>query len=989
MISMGVLAPHLIGRSNQLKELEQHLQATRRGMGRIVTIAGEAGMGKTRLVHEFVQRARQQGDVEVLVGRTYDEEPALPYGPFIDVIRMCVREQGVETIVDAAGPWLSDLAGLVPELGSLAAPVNNNNDTQAQKRRLFEGIAQIIRPLDPEHVRIVVLEDIHWSDQTSQELLRFLARVLVEERILLIATYRADELHRRHPLTSLLAYLTRERLYDEIRLEPLSREALGEMLETMLGRPVSGRFIDAMESHSEGNPFFIEEILKSLIQNGQLDILIQGMEQGKSINHLAIPASIKESILSRIAGFDESTSEVLYYAAIVGRRFDFELLLRLLDCKEADLLRIIDTLVANHIVVEVPDDEEDRYRFRHALIREALYDDMLGRERRMKHREVLRALEERGPEACEIDQLAHHAYQAREMEKASHYARMAAERAQRLYAYREAVSGYQLALELDEGDNPLERAELLYQLAQSAYHLGDTSTAMKALREAQPLYEEGGDRLRAGDMARRSARILWERDDFDAAFEVLNTALRMQESEPPSIELGMTYSTFSHVYMVLGRNQESLEWGEKALALADTLGDEIIQAHALNNIGVAQASLSGGTQGVSHLQRSLEISKKLGMLLDTVRAYMNLGGTFTSMGQIGLARQTFTEGIEFAQQFGLEADLGSLLNRLGKLELEAGRWAEAERLFMRSNRIDIQGWRHFSFGNPYLAEVWFRQGRLSEAIGEALRASQDTSEHQADDYMQLAYAVLMRAYAAKDELEQAAIYLERWWSTWSDHGPIQKLLTWAVDGVEIAYQLQRADLVKTMLSRFDLPIANAICDEPWLVPMQYDDLHALVAAHERRSDEALEHFERAIALWSEREAPYNEGLSRRRKAELLLQSTNVNKRSEGMRELHAAQGLFTMLGASYEIQKTSALIRNQSQQRAPAKANTHASGLTPREQQVIALVARGYSNRAIAEALHIAEKTAEVHVSNILGKLGFSSRAQAAAYAVEWDLLSK
>lgn len=989
MISMGVLAPHLIGRSNQLKELEQHLQATRRGMGRIVTIAGEAGMGKTRLVHEFVQQARQQGDVELLVGRTYDEEPALPYGPFIDVIRMCVREQGVETIVEAAGPWLSDLAGLVPELRSLVTPVSNNDDTQAQKRRLFEGIAQIIRPLNPEHVRIIVLEDIHWSDQTSQELLRFLARVLIEERILLLATYRADELHRRHPLTSLLAYLTRERLYDEIRLEPLSREALGEMLETMLGRPVSGRFIDVIESHSEGNPFFIEEIVKSLIQNGQLDMLIQGMEQGKSINHLAIPASIKESILTRIAGFDEATTEVLYYAAIVGRRFDFDLLLRLLDMEEAELLRIIDTLVANHIVVEVPDDE-DRYRFRHALIREALYDDMLGRERRMKHRKVLQALEERGPEACEIDQLAHHAYQARELEKASQYARMAAERAQRLYAYREAVSGYQLALELDEGDNPLERAELLFQLAQSAYHLGDTSTAMKALREAQPLYEQGGDRLRAGDMARRSARILWERDDFDGAFEVLNTALRMQESEPPSIELGMTYSTFSHVYMVMGRNQESVEWGQKALAIADALGDEIIQAHALNNIGVALASLSGGAQGVSHLQRSLEISKKLGMLLDTARAYINLGGTFTSMGQIGLARQTFSEGIEFAQQFGLEADLGMLLNRLGKLELEAGRWAEAEQLFIRSNRIDLQGLRHFSYGNPYLAEVWFRQGRINEAIGEALRATQDNNEHQADDYMQVAYSVLMRSYAAKNDLEQAAIYLERWWSTWSDHGPIHKLLTWAVDGFELAYQLKRDDMVQAMLDRFDLPIASAICDETWLVPLQYEDIYALVAGHERRYDDAIEHFNRAINLWKEREAPYNEGLSRRRKAELLLQSSNVSKRAEGMRELNAAQGLFTTLGASHELQKISALLREQSQQqRTPAKGNAHASGLTPREQQVIALVARGYSNRAIAEALHIAEKTAEVHVSNILGKLGFTSRAQAAAYAVEWDMLSK
>ncbi|HET9224019.1 MAG TPA: AAA family ATPase, partial [Roseiflexaceae bacterium] len=450
MTGNRALAPSMIGRRDQLGELESYLQASRGGVGQVIFLGGEAGVGKTRLLREFAAKARASGGAEILEGRCYDEDPAMPYGPFVDAIRAAVRESGPDIVAQAYDPWTEDRARLLPELEAVAPATPASDDPQIHKRRLFEAIYSVIRPHDLQTCRVVVLEDFHWSDQTSQELILYLARTIARDRLLLIVSYRTDELHRRHPLTHVIAQLTRDRLYQEIHLAPLVPDELASMLETTLDRQLPRPFVDVLYDRTGGNPFFTEELLKSLIEHAQLDTLIGAAQHGRAIDHLAIPISIKDSILERAADLDPTTAEVLTYAAVIGRRFDFDLLLRLTGLGETQLLRAVDLLVERQLVVEEAGGPDDRYTFRHALTREAIYGDLLGRERRMRHREVLSALEElyAGRYDEVIDQLAYHSLHGRELERAVRYARMAGDRAARMYAYREAVAHYESALDL-------------------------------------------------------------------------------------------------------------------------------------------------------------------------------------------------------------------------------------------------------------------------------------------------------------------------------------------------------------------------------------------------------------------------------------------------------------------------------------------------------------------------------------------------------------
>jgi ATP/maltotriose-dependent transcriptional regulator MalT len=980
MTGNRALAPSMIGRRDQLRELESYLQGAHSGAGQVVFLGGEAGVGKTRLIREFAAAARAWGGAAILEGRSYDEDPAMPYGPFVDAIRAAVRESGPEIVAQACDPWTDDLVRLLPELEAVAPATPASDDPQIQKRRLFEAIYSLIRPHDSQTCRVVVLEDFHWSDQTSQELVHYLARTITRDRLLLIISYRTDELHRRHPLTHLIAQLTRDRLYQEIRLAPLTPDELVSMLETTLDRPLPGSFVDMLYDRTGGNPFFAEELLKSLIEHDQLDALIGAAQQGRTIDQLAIPISIRDSILERAADLDPITAEVLTYAAVIGRRFDFDLLLRLTDLAEAQLLRAVELLVERQLVVEDPGGLDDSYSFRHALTREAIYGDLLGRERRMRHREVLAALEElyagRYDEA--IDQLAYHSLHGRELERAARYARLAGERAAQMYAYREAVAHYEAALDLLEADDPGERADLFESLGRVAYPLGDFNRCARYWREAQRLYEQLGQRRKVAELARWLGRIAWERDDPQMAFAHTHAAIEILEAEPPGRELAMAYSALSQLYMVSSQIDESIAWGEKALRLADEFGDVGVKTHALNNIGVSLMARGEAERGSACLERSLELAKQHGMLLDELRAYLNFSGNLLGMGQFKRAAELLREGTDRAQQAHVELYTTEMLETLGQVEMWLGHWDRARALFERQSRRGLARQPDDEGCFPSMGELLLRQGRLDEA--RRLLESQLASPERREDRhaRRPLYASLARVYLTLGKVDQAIDLLEQRLDREDIrlHAKGQDLL---IAGVEAYLLAGRTDRATELL--ISLAALGGTGENP-LIAAWLEDGRGLFAAHAGHHADAVEHFERAVERWCAMEAPFEEARARHRRAQSLLLLSHPQARAAALRDLAAARAIFARLGAALELEAADALARRHE----PPPAVVRRGSLTPRERQVIALIAQGYSNRAIAQALVISEKTAEVHVGNILGKLGFGSRSQAAAYAVEHGL---
>jgi predicted ATPase/DNA-binding CsgD family transcriptional regulator len=966
MNGIRALAPRMIGRQGHLQALAAQLDAVATGPGRLVLIVGDAGVGKTRLMRSFVEQVQAHRGVDVLRGRCYDEQLAVPYGPFVDAIDGYLQAQGYAP----GDERRTMLTQLLSELAADAAP--QIGDPQAHKRRLFAAISRAVWPATPGERRLLVLEDLHWSDQTSQELLLFMARAAERARgLLIVASYRGDELTRQHPLSRLLADLARERLADELRVLPLERDELAAMVEATLERPVPPAFVHALLAHTEGNPFFVEETLQALIDGGRLNGLLEAAAQGQPLPPLAIPPSIKESILARTTDLDAATSEALRYAAVMGRRFAFEPLLRLSSLDEATLVRALAQLVARQLVVEERN-ADDRYSFRHALIREAVYDDMLGRERRMKHRAVLEVLSAQGDEVP-VDQLAYHSLHARELAQARRYARLAGERAVRVGAYREALTHFEAVLELLD-DAGRERAELLEAMAAAAYPLGDLSRLARYLRAAQQIYEQLGDTRRVADIDRRLGRVAWNNGDAQAAFAHTERAIGLLEAEPPSRELARAYSALSHLYMNDDQPAASVVWGERALALAEQVGDEEVKAHALNNVGSSLINLGQAQRGIAALEGSLALALEANLLVDAVRGYLNLSASLFGLGEIRRTIALLEAGLALADRSGIELYTDSLLGELAQARLELGDWQRAAELVEQAIANARMYHNQSCDFVPIKVELLLRQGRTAEArhlIDEMLPKAEQQSDRWVLGCLLFVHGL---ALFAEGNTTAAAEAVRRSLTLWHIHELPTKLKGLIAEAVEIYLAAGHQDEVTRLMAILE-PHTD---DEHQRVRGTVDEAYGLLAAYTGNQQVAAARFAQAATHYAVADAPYQEVRARRRVATSLLQ---LGETTQATKAVAAARAIAERLGAQGELAALAALNPPTS-----PRSSARRSELTRREQQVLALLVRGASNRAIADALVISEKTVEVHVSNILGKLGVASRAQAAAYAVEHSL---
>ncbi|HEX2093915.1 MAG TPA: AAA family ATPase [Longimicrobiaceae bacterium] len=326
-----VPAPEMVGRCSELRRIAGHHREACAGRGGLVLVSGPAGAGKTRLVREFAASLAGSG-TEVLTGRCYDVQPAVPFGPFLDAVQALVRAHGVAEVREATGSWAAELGKLLPELEG-PSPAPRTTDPAGEKRRLFEAIVRVLRPRAGT-VRLLVLEDLQWSDETSGELLDYLGHAAEHERLLVLATYRTPGPADPSLPTPLLDRLRRAWRGREVALPPLSRDEVCRMLHLAVGTPLPGRLVDALYDRTEGNPLFVEEVLHTLVEGGRLDELVRSARRGERLPVVEIPASAQESIVQRT---------------------DFELLLRLTGLQEAFLLRALEELVAQHLVLEETD----------------------------------------------------------------------------------------------------------------------------------------------------------------------------------------------------------------------------------------------------------------------------------------------------------------------------------------------------------------------------------------------------------------------------------------------------------------------------------------------------------------------------------------------------------------------------------------------------------------------------------------------------------
>ncbi|HEX6799040.1 MAG TPA: AAA family ATPase [Ktedonobacterales bacterium] len=389
-ITRPITCPALIGRAPYLEAVTAQLRRASEGAGHTLLVSGEAGIGKSRVLAEVEAEANRRG-VACLAGNAYEADHDVPFAPLTDLLRGvlsgCSADDLERLLSLPSGRYLPELLpALAPRVPGFSPDAD---DPDQRKQRLHAMLDEMLLGAAVGSPALIAIEDVHWADETSLDYLLHLARRGAQRPVLLVLTYRSDEVH--PILRHFLASLDRERLATEARLSPLDRAEVGDMLRAIFGltRPPRADLVAALYELTEGNPFFIEEVLHILVAGGDI-FFADGRWDRKPLDEIQIPRSVHDTVQRRALGLSADAARVLNLAAVLGRRFDFALLREVSGCDEAPLLDLLKELIAAQLLVE---ESDERYGFRHALTRQAVYAELLARERRLLHRGVAETVE--------------------------------------------------------------------------------------------------------------------------------------------------------------------------------------------------------------------------------------------------------------------------------------------------------------------------------------------------------------------------------------------------------------------------------------------------------------------------------------------------------------------------------------------------------------------------------------------------------------------
>lgn len=582
-----------IGRAGELKALRQRWAYAQEGNGQLVLISGEPGIGKSRLAREIIAYARLSG-AYVLQGGSYEYETKLPYLPFVEALRDWVHSQPDEQLRQMLATTAVELAKLAPEIEDRLGPLEPNPalNPEEERLRLFDNVARFLQNLARQRGLLVFLDDLHWADQGSLTMLHYLLRRLQDNRVLILGAYREVELDRKHPLSAALVSWNRERLATRLQLSRFTQEECASLLATMFGQEeISAEFTEAIYRETEGNPFFIEEVAKALVDQGQI-YLQNGDWERKAIDELAVPQSIMEAIGRRLDRLSEACVEALQSAAVLGKDFGFSELAAIVEMDEEQLLDLLDEAGRAQLVQIEP---AERFVFTHDKIREVLYEELNPIRRRRLHRrivDVFEALYEDHADKHASD-LAYHAVLGGDLERGLVYSVQAAEKSSQVFAHEEALDYYRqardCALALDDGERLLAIEEAIGNVHADRGH---ALLAVESFERALALAER---REKKAFLKNRIGSAYTDIGD-GRALDYLNSALDELDPESQRTEVAWSLAMIARNHHFRAQYGESIELLKRALELAEPSGD----ASALMNI---YAFLAGSYQ---HLGRYAE-----------------------------------------------------------------------------------------------------------------------------------------------------------------------------------------------------------------------------------------------------------------------------------------------------------------------------------------------------------------------------------------------
>ncbi len=994
----------LVGRDGELTRLLGLLDDASNGRPSHALISGDAGVGKTRLVAELASRASDRGFL-VLSGRCAELGDSIPYLPLADALR-----EGTTTPGAATEPLVAALAArpvlgrLLPDRDAVAQPGGEVSGLAQQQ--LFGAVLGLLAELAEGHPVLLILEDLHWADRSTRDLITFLSRVLHRERVAVVATYRTDDLHRRHPLRPVVAELLRLPSVASIELGPLGYADMADHLTALAGRPLDPAALHRMVARAEGNPYYAEELLATLgpARSGGAGGALGGGGLGGDV----LPSGLAALLLARVEQLPSPAQQVLRAAAVGGRRVDDDIVRAASGLAGPEYEDAIRDCVAQQLLVP---GGADGYMFRHALIREALYTDLLPGERTRLHARFAELLADPGRLAAvpgSAAELAHHCLASHDIPGAFAASVRAGQESERLAAPAEAHRHYDAALALWERVSEPEklagqdRDHLAFCSANCAASSGEIARAVQQLHRIRGFLREDSDPVLASRVHERLAYYLLELDAASDAEAAAQTAVELLPADPPRKERARALATHAQTLMHAGDEAAASRRAQQARVAARAADAPWVEADAMVTLGMLAERQGEPVQALDLFTQAYREAQALNMLGVELRAAFQVARAQLESGDLVAAAATAHEGGKRADAAGLGlAPYGLDLQYLHYLaHYSDGCWSHAQeladgfgvrvtteaeaRLSAMALFLDVARgspavgerrawlepfWPGDSFGayiaRGLLAEHALWRGDTATALAEvaATLAELDVEGGYGPPAIRVAAVGLAargdqarRARAAGDDEAAAA-----------EVAAAQVLIDAAREGAEFP---RRPKFVLGVDGRGWLARAEA----EWARAQGRNDPQAWQVV--------VETFGPAFI--------YETARSRWRLAEALAEA---GQRAEAEREWSLALAAADDLGAAPLAAALRDLGRRARLGRQPGGAGgSHdggpgsnpadvLAGLTGRELEVLRLLVAGRSNREIAAALFIAPKTASVHVSNILAKLNAASRGEAAAIA--------
>ncbi|MFI6321208.1 ATP-binding protein [Nonomuraea sp. NPDC050556] len=945
------VSPVFVGRGVELSTLAEAFEEARAGTATAVLLGGEAGVGKTRLLQAFAEQAALSGAHTLFGGCVELSSEGLAYAPFTAALRQLVRERGTGQVAALLPEGAArDLARLLPEFGEPSV----DGDTDTGRARLFEQFLTLLERLAETKPTILFIEDIHWADRSSRDLIAFLSRNLRTSQVLIVMTYRSDDLHRQHPLRPVLAELGRVAGVLRLDLPRLSKDEVAGQMAGILGRTPDYPKIQTVYERSQGIPLFVEALLENDVCDG-------------------FPESMQDLILHSVERLPEETQRVLRIAAAGGIRVGHALLSAVSGLSDVELETALRPAIAGNVLLIA---DNRAYVFRHALIREAVHDELLPGEHQRLHAryaEAISANKHLVPPGRAAVELAHHWHSARDDLWALISAWEAAVKSFGAFAYTEAIPLLERVLMLwDKVPDAAERigsdhTHVLEKAAAAAHAGGEVDRGMKFVKAALSELDEEKEPERVAHLMVRRA-ILQIAKAKMGVIDDFRHALKLVPS--PSLARAEVLQPMAQHLMLQGEIAEGTAAAQEGLLLARELGDKCLEGDCLLDLALGQ-SITGDLEAtIIGNERARQLGEEMGSGRLMLRAIGNTVDALSDLGRTHEALELSYEGERLAKKYGRIRTSGTFIlnNRAEALEA-LGRWDEAIETVERALSFSpsLRSRYHLL---RVRAEIALARGELT--LVEGILGELGVLKERPEDFVQdITNSARLHIgwHLLRGEPDEALAVTERVLS-------------------------RPAQSSKAMLGWRLLALIRLVCDAAHAAePARADAVrvHAANIAQTLRATGAVAEayrvtysgdFDAAAAAWEQLKRPHPQ-------SKALLRAANAaalaGDREGASARLRLALPLAAGLRAVPLVEEIEVLSRRVGGVPADGESTDL---LTPRELEVLRLVALGRTNRDIAGELFISAKTVSVHVSNILGKLAVSSRGEAAAAAHRLSLLT-